>query len=214
MGMEVTDICMDKESDCVIVYPKDVSQDSDHESIPSDNATSESYEHVNGDHELKNLEESSEGKEYEVKECTDENKPTPCNNETSYGEPNIVTSDLGVGLAAEKVPQDSEKANDQNQLPLPANHVTKHAAGNVKTKLTVPQPFALATEKRASCGPRPVGAVADAGNGLNRSPNANNLQNLTTAKKTQVTVLVELNILYVSPLYFLIGCLRFLEVLL
>lgn len=193
MEMEVTDICIDKESDCVIVYPKDVSEDSDHESIPSDNAISESYEHVNGDHDLENLEESSEVKEYQVKECTNENKPTLCNNEKSNGKQDIVSSDLGAGLAAEKVSQDSEKEKDQNNLPLPMNHVTKHAAGNVKTKLTVPQPFALATEKRASCGPRLVGAAADAGNGLNRSLNTNNLQNLTIVKKTQVTVLVETN---------------------
>lgn len=195
MGMEVTDIRMDKESECVIIYPKDVSQDSDHESIPSDNSISESYGDVNGDHEAKNLEDSTEIKEYEVKECTNENKSQLCDNENSNGEPNMVSSDLGGDQPVEKVHLDCEKTKDQNKSRLSVNCATKPAAGNVKTKLTIPQPFALATEKRASVGPRPAGAVPDAGNGMNKSSKTNNLH-LSTVKKNQVTDLTGLTLLF------------------
>lgn len=188
MGMEVTDICMDKESECVIIYPKDVSQDSDHESITNDTAISESYVEINGDHEQKNLEESTEVKEYEVKECTNENKSQLCDDQNSNGEPNIVSSDLGDGQTVEKVHLDSEKTKDQNKSRLSVNNASKPAAGNVKTKLTIPQPFALATEKRASSGPRPVGAVPD---GMNKSSDKKNLQHLNSVKKDQVTTIME-----------------------
>lgn len=186
--MEVTDICMDKESECVIIYPKDVSQDSDHESITNDTAISESYVEINGDHEQKNLEESTEVKEYEVKECTNENKSQLCDDQNSNGEPNIVSSDLGDGQTVEKVHLDSEKTKDQNKSRLSVNNASKPAAGNVKTKLTIPQPFALATEKRASSGPRPVGAVPD---GMNKSSDKKNLQHLNSVKKDQVTTIME-----------------------
>ncbi|KAM6566428.1 hypothetical protein CsatA_025556 [Cannabis sativa] len=184
MGMEVTDICMDKESECVIIYPKDASPDSDHESIPADNAITESCVDINGEHELKNLEEKTEVKEYEVKECTNENNSELCDNESSNEEPNIVSSDLGNDQPVEKAHLDSEKTKDQNKSRLSVNCASKTVAGNVKTKHTIPQPFALATEKRASSGPRPVGAVPDAGNGVNKSSNTNNLH-LNTVKKNQ-----------------------------
>lgn len=183
MGMEVTDICMDVESASVANYPKHVSQDSDPESIPNHNVTLESHVHVNGDHELKDLENSTEVKEYEVKECTNENHSKPCHGEKLNEEPNVVSSDLGDGHPADKVHLDCEKTKDQNKATL--SHVSKHGAGNVRIKPTVPQPFALATEKRASSGPRPGGAVRT-GNGAKKSLNTSNLQNLNTGKKNQV----------------------------
>lgn len=182
MGMEVTDICVDKESACVTNYPKDVTHDSESESIPNETAISESYEHADGDQELKGSEDSTEVKEYEVKECTNENSSKPCHDEKSNEEPNVVCSDLGDGPPAAEVPPDCEKTKDQNKSTL--SHISKHGAGNVRIKPTVPQPFALATEKRASCGPRPGGAVT-ASNGAKRSSNKSNLQNLNTVKKNQ-----------------------------
>ncbi|PON53247.1 TPX2, C-terminal [Parasponia andersonii] len=187
MGMEVTDIGMDKESECVIIYPKDVLQDSDHESTPSDNAVSDSYGGINGDRELRNLEESTEIKEYEVKECTNEIKSQLCDNENSTGEPNMRNSDLGDGQFDKKVHLDCEKTKDQNKSRLSINHASKPGAGNAKTKLTIPQPFALATEKRASSGPRPVGSVSDVGNGVHKSSNTNNLQHLNNLKTNKPT---------------------------
>lgn len=183
--MEVTDICMDKESECVIIYPKDASPDSDHESIPTDNAIAESCVDINGDHELKNLEEKTEVKEYEVKECTNENKSQLCDDESSNEEPNVVSSDLGNDQPVEKAHLDSsEKTKDQAKSRLSVNYASKPVTGTAKTKHTIPQPFALATEKRASSGPRPVGAVPDVGNGLNKSSNTNNLH-FSTVKKNQ-----------------------------
>ncbi|KAF3456858.1 hypothetical protein FNV43_RR01512 [Rhamnella rubrinervis] len=184
MGIEVTDICMDKESDCVIVYSKGDSHDSDLEAIPNGNAISESYEHISGDRKLQNLEESTEVKEYVVKECTIESISELGHNEKQ----NAVSSDSGVGLPVEKVQPDLGKGKNQNKSRLVVHHVSKPALANVRTTHTVPQPFALATEKRASCGTRPIGAVPDASSGVSKSSHINkSMRHFNTAKKNQPT---------------------------
>lgn len=196
MGIEVTDICMDKESDCVIVYSKGDSHDSDLEAIPNGNAVSESYEHISGDHELQILEESTEVKEYVVKECTTESISELGHNKKSNERQNVVSSDSGVGQPEEKVQRDLRKAKNQNKPRLSVHHVSKPPSANVRTTHTVPQPFALATEKRASCGTRPVGAVPDASSGVHKSSNINNnMRHFSTAKKNQVMTVTKLRFL-------------------
>lgn len=196
MGIEVTDICMDKESDCVIVYSKGDSHDSDHEAIPNGTTISDSYEHINGVRELQNLEESTEVKEYVVKECTTEIKSELVHNEKFNEQQNVENSDMGVGLPMEKVQSDLRKMKNQNKSLSSVHHVTKPASGNVRTKHTVPQPFALATEKRASCGTRPVGAVPDATTGGSKLSNINNkMRHFGTAKKNQVMTITTLRFL-------------------
>lgn len=198
MGIEVTDICMDKESDCVIIYSKGDSHDSDHEAIPNGNAISESFENISGEHECQILVESSEVKEFVVvKECTTESISELCHNEKSDKKnQNVVNSDLGDGLPEEKVHQDLGKTKDQTKSGLAVNLVTIPASATARTKHTVPQPFALATERRASSGTRPIGAVPDASSCVNKASNINNaIRHYGTAKKTQVmTVRLNSNI--------------------
>ncbi|XP_048334183.2 protein WVD2-like 3 [Ziziphus jujuba] len=189
MGIEVTDICMDKESDCVIVYSKGDSHDSDLEAIPNGNSISESFENINGEHELQNLEESTKVKEYVVvKECTTESISELCHNEKSNEKKTAANSESGVALPVEKVHQDLGKTKDQTKSRLAVNLVTKPASATARTKHTVPQPFALATERRASSGTRPIVAVPDASSGVNKASNINNaIRNYGTMKKTQPT---------------------------
>ncbi|EEF45173.1 protein WVD2-like 3 [Ricinus communis] len=181
MGVEVTDICMDKESDCVVVYSNGVSHDSTHETVPN---VLESYEPINGVPELQSSEESSEAKEYEVKECTTEvafeTTEVPCA-EKSKEDKNVVSSNF---VDEEKVKSGNEKTKDDNKCRPRVKHASKAAAGVVRTKHTVPQPFALATEKRASSGIRPTGSDLSATAGT-KSSYSNNVLHPNTIKQNQ-----------------------------
>jgi hypothetical protein len=189
MGIEVTDICMDKEPDCVIVYSNGVSHDLNHETAPNQHDGSESDEHINEGPEIQSSEESTEAKEYEVKECTNEisvEVSELCHNEKYKEEQNVVDSHFKAGLPEEKVKSESQKKKDNNKSRGSIKQASRTVAANVQTKHTVPQPFALATEKRASCGTRPAGAQPDTGTGVNKASNANNRRHPNTTKPNQV----------------------------
>ncbi|XP_038722341.1 protein WVD2-like 3 [Tripterygium wilfordii] len=169
MGIEVTDICMDKEPDCV-VYSNGVSEDSSHETAPNHDGMLESYEHIDGDPELPSSEESAEIKKYEVKECTTETSLD--HDGKSNEEKNALSSSIEVGLNEEIVKSESLKTNNDRKSGSVLKHAPKSAAGIVRTKNTVPQPFALATEKRASNGSRLSVPASNASTGVIKSSNA------------------------------------------
>ncbi|KAG2728038.1 hypothetical protein I3843_01G182400 [Carya illinoinensis] len=188
MGIEVPDICMDKEPDCVIVYSNGVSHDSNHETAPIHHDGSESYEHINEGPEIQSSEESTEVKEYDVKECTTENSvelPELCHNEKCKEEQNAINSHFKAGLPDEKIKSETQKKKDNDRSQIPIKQASRALAANVRTKHTVPQPFALATEKRASSGISPAGAQPDIGTRLNKSSAANNLRHPNTTKPYQ-----------------------------
>ncbi|XP_068331480.1 protein WVD2-like 3 [Pyrus communis] len=137
MGMEVTDICMDKESESVTNY-SGLSHDSNPEGIP---------------------------------ECSEDQ--------------NVVRSDSDNHQTVEKVQLDSGKTKVTSKSLASVKHASKPAAGNAGTKHTVPQPFTLATEKRASCGNRPVSVALNCGNGVNKLSNTSDLRILNTTKHNQ-----------------------------
>ncbi|KAJ9154204.1 hypothetical protein P3X46_027566 [Hevea brasiliensis] len=188
MGVEVTDICMDKEPDCVIVYSNGVSHDLNHETVPNHHDVLESYEPINGVPEVQSSEESSEAKEYEVKECTTEisveTTEVP-HDEKSKEQKNVVSSKFEAGLKEEKVKPGKEKTKDNSKSQSCRKPASKAAPGVVPIKHTVPQPFALATEKRASSGTRPTGSDLDAPFGVNKSSNANNVLHPNATKQNQ-----------------------------
>ncbi|KAL5784781.1 hypothetical protein ACOSQ2_007173 [Xanthoceras sorbifolium] len=188
MGIEVADVCMDKEADCVIVYSNGVSHDSDHETFLNHTDLEGSYEHVDGDPALQNGEESPEVKEYEVKECTNENSVEISelgHIEKNKEEQNIVSSNLEAGLPEEKVKSEDLKPKDINKSRSAVKQSSKATAGNLRTKHTIPQPFALATEKRASNGTRPVATQSYAAAAGDKSSNANGVRHLNTKKLYQ-----------------------------
>ncbi|XVF62955.1 hypothetical protein PTKIN_Ptkin09bG0050500 [Pterospermum kingtungense] len=182
MGVEVTDICMDKESDSVKVYSNGVSEDPNNESLPGHHDAMLSY--VNGNPELQGTEEGTEAKEYEVKECTTENsveKSEPSHIENSTEEQRVLSSNLEASLPEVNVKQETAKA--KNNKSKVSKHVSKLAAANFRMKHTVPQPFALATEKRASSGTRPAMVEPDAGTLVNKSVNTNGAHHPITTKQ-------------------------------
>lgn len=203
MGIEVTDICMDKEPDCVIVYSNGVSHDSNHENVANHHDVLESYEPINGDPELQSSEESTEAKDYEVKECTSEVSVESA--ELPHAEKsedqNVVSSNFEAGLKEEKVKSGNQKSKDDNKLRSSLKHASKPVpAAVVRTKHTVPQPFALATEKRASSGTRPTGPEPDVTTGVNKSSNAKNALHPNTIKQNQVTAAAKCRCLIIVQL--------------
>ncbi|XAR57359.1 hypothetical protein NMG60_11025478 [Bertholletia excelsa] len=174
MGMEVTDIFMDKEPDSVTMYSNGLSQNSNNETSPGDPIVIESFEQINGDSESHVLEENAEGKVYEVKECTTEKSieiSVMCQVEKS-NEKTVPSSNCKDDLQHEKSKSSVKPA-------------TKPGSGNARKNCTVPQPFALATEKRASCGIRPVGNELDVFT-ASKAYGVNTLQHHITTKQKQL----------------------------
>lgn len=159
MEMEGTDVCMDKEPDRVITYSTGgVSHVSSCEDSLSHQDVMESFGEINGDHDINNSEEGSEAKEYEVKECTNEKSikiPELHLSEKPEEQQNVISSNNEKESLEEKVLQEG-KNDDKSLLTVKSS---KSSARNARTRHTVPQPFALATEKRASCGTRPANAI-------------------------------------------------------
>ncbi|OVA15184.1 TPX2 [Macleaya cordata] len=160
MGREVKDIAMDKEPDPVRVNRNGGIE---HHGLM------ESDEQIKGDLKLQSLKEKNELKDYEVKECTAEYSDEinePGHDENSHGEHEEKTMNNG----AQKLGSNKNSSSTKK----PASRSA--AVGNVRPHYTVPQPFELATEKRASSGSRPTGPETAATGG---APN--------TTTKPQVT---------------------------
>ncbi|XP_022930313.1 protein WVD2-like 3 isoform X1 [Cucurbita moschata] len=159
MEMEGTDVCMDKEPDRVITYSSGVvSHDSSCEDSLNHQDVVESFGEINGHHDIHNSEEGSEAKEYEVKECTNEKSikvPELPLTEKSDQQQSVISLNNEKERLDEKVVLEGKNAH---QSMLTVNSL-KSSAGNARTRHTVPQPFALATERRASSGTRPPNAI-------------------------------------------------------
>ncbi|PIA31476.1 hypothetical protein AQUCO_04900049v1 [Aquilegia coerulea] len=169
MGREVTDICMDKEPDPAVIYSNGAAHDSGNEH----HELTETGENINGE-----VEENGELKDYEVKECTTE---SPVESPESVVENCQEEQDALFVKATDteapfhecgKVKPGGSKSDNNKKSGKSA------AMGNGRSNCTVPQPFSLATEKRASYGARPAGTET-AVVGTNK---ATNLQSPNTAK--------------------------------
>ncbi|KAA8548756.1 hypothetical protein F0562_000440 [Nyssa sinensis] len=184
MGMEVTDICMDKTPD-VIIYSNSVSHDSSQETTPSHK---DAVEHIDGDPEPQVLEENTEVKEYEVKECTTENSVEIsefCQVEKCKEE-NVLSSNCEDGLPEEEMKSGVQETKDDNKKSRCAvKPASKPGNGSIRANYTIPQPFALATEKRASCGTRPIGTEHDVVTAVNKS-STNSVKYPITTKQSQL----------------------------
>lgn len=186
MELEVTDICMDKEQNGSISYCDGASPDSS--CLIDSNQDVQSPKLIIGEHETDMLKESVETKEYEVKECTAE-VPVEISKREVESTEEQYTKDSKCEIESPIKENNSEvrKLKDDNKRSRTSvKSATKSAAGNCKTKCTVPQPFALATEKRASHGTRLVGNDAD--NANFKTPEANNVR-VPSTKQNKVSVL-------------------------
>lgn len=180
MGMEVAGICLDKEADCVMIYSNDHSGDS------SNNGSAESNVSVNGNSKP-DIQTTNEAKEFEVEKCIIEDVQHTkelCQVQRCEED---GTLDCETCLVKEKTTSDTQQTEGEskksNTITKPS---TKSAVGHAKIKHTVPQPFALATEKRALCGTRPVGTAPQAGNLVAKSSHPSSSPAQITKKTTEL----------------------------
>ncbi|KAK9059003.1 hypothetical protein SSX86_021622 [Deinandra increscens subsp. villosa] len=145
MGMDVVaNICMDKEVDSVTIDCNNLS------GVSSNTLLVESNVSVNGNSNL-DIQTADEVKDFEVKKCIIEDVKYAndlsgdSSNDTLDGETCLVNEMKASGI--QQTEGESKKSNT----------MVKPSTKSAKTKHTVPHPFALATEKRALCGTRPVG---------------------------------------------------------
>lgn len=95
----------------------------------------QSSEHAIGEQTNDMLNENVEIKEHEVKDCT---------------------AEMSAESRQEQDRPSSKVKDDNGRSRAPVKSITKSVSGSCKTKCTVPRPFALATERRASHVTRPV----------------------------------------------------------
>lgn len=143
-------------------------------------------------------EESTEAKDYDVKECTEESSvDEKCNEKQDVL--GLGSTNFNSGRLEEKTMKPGSQKSSANKKAC--SPTTKsEAVGNLRN-YTVPQPFALATDKRerASCVSHPIGVeTAGGGGGVDGSSNVNNSQSPNSSKKSQV---VTLAILFVFIFY-------------
>lgn len=101
-------------------------------------------------------------------------------------EQDALNSKCEAGLLEEKTKCAQKTLDDSKKPTAFVKPATKSAIGNIKTKYTVPQPFVLATEKRALCGTHVVGTEPDGGTLTIKSSHANSAQNPVTIKQNAV----------------------------
>ncbi|MCD9642060.1 hypothetical protein HAX54_028658 [Datura stramonium] len=145
---------MEKEQGGRISYSDGDSPDSSYMRDGNQDAL-QSPEHVTGELRTDMLNENVERKDHRVKERT---------------------AEMSVESRQEQ-DQPSSKVKDDNRRPRASvKSITKSVGGSCKTKCTVPQPFSLATERRASHGTRPIRNDAGDMSTAEKSSEANNLQ--------------------------------------
>lgn len=130
MGMEVANICTGDSND-----------------LSSNDTTS------NNDSAKPSINGNSNGvKEFEEKKCVIE-EMEPTNEHCEDQRHEEEDHDTLEKTISDTTTQHQQTEGEVKKLTTTVKPLTKSA----KTKHTVPQPFALATEKRAQCGTRPVG---------------------------------------------------------
>lgn len=188
--MEVTDICMDKKPDSVVTYASVVSNDSHPPSTGLQDVVVP-CEHVDEEIQCYPREENAEVSECEVKECTTEKHVEVSTLFEVEGgkDQDIPSSKYEIGASMEGQKSENQKVKDDcKRLRASVKSTVRSASGNCKNRCTVPQPFALATAKRASFGTRPLGSESDNGTG-NKTFNTSTVQSTGTRQNQSISPL-------------------------
>ncbi|OVA05313.1 TPX2 [Macleaya cordata] len=182
---------MDQDPYCLIDYPNGNA----HDPINENRDLIEMDVHIKEDLASHIVEENMELKDYEVKECTMENLvkiPDPNQVDICHKEEQDVvpskSKNIETDFSGEKTRElEEQKLGNHKKVISTVKPASKSAATrSVRSNHTVPQPFALATEKRASSGARPVGAETAAAVSTNKASNVSDLHNSNTLKKSQL----------------------------
>lgn len=122
--------------------------------------------------------DSFEAKDYEVKECTEESSVIEKHREEQVVL-GVKSINLDEGL--------NEGKNEKSGAQKSCSPASKSPVGNGRTKCTVPQPFALATEKRGSCAHTLGAEITTYGNSV-LSPNST--RNIQVIKLLEFCVII------------------------
>ncbi|KAK4425554.1 protein WVD2-like 3 [Sesamum alatum] len=157
MGLEGSDIHIDKEPDGVTIYSNGVNHDSSYANANQKDLQLQS-EFINMTLQPDDtLDENSEVKHDEIKECNSRKPieaPKVCQFETY--EQHLLSDNSESNLSKEDATHEGrELMKDNKNTRACDKKTTSSAVGNCKSKCTVPQPFTLATEKRALYGDKP-----------------------------------------------------------
>ncbi|KAG2696656.1 hypothetical protein I3760_07G068900 [Carya illinoinensis] len=161
MGRDLTDLHMEKKPNGVVVASNGVSHDKVHFAPETS-------------------EDSVEAKDYEVKECTEENSVADQyhENQEVLG---VKSTNLDPGVPEGKSERPGASKPSDNMKLSP--HASRSAALGNGRIYTIPQPFSLATERRGVCT-HTVGSESPV-NGVTYSPKANNAHFPQTTKNSQ-----------------------------
>jgi len=168
MGVEVANICMEKEVDSVTDNSNDLSGGASNDllGVPSNELAGDPSNDLSGDPRNDLLVDSNVSvtgnskpdiqttdiiEEFEVKKCITEDI-THTNNLSGDSSNEIMEPE--ACLVKEKTSSVMQQIEGESKK---SNTTVKPSTKSANTKHTVPQPFALATEKRALVGTRPVG---------------------------------------------------------
>ncbi|KAL0414397.1 UNVERIFIED_CONTAM: protein WVD2-like 3 [Sesamum radiatum] len=156
MGLEGSDIHIDKEPDGVPIYSNGVNHDSSYANANQQDLQQQQSEFINMALQPDDtLDENSEGKHHEIQECNSE-KPIEAPKVCQTYVQQSRSDDSEINLSKEdETHEGRELMKDNKDTRACDKKTTRPAVGNCKSKCTVPQPFALATEKRASYGDKP-----------------------------------------------------------
>ncbi|KAJ6846840.1 protein WVD2-like 2 isoform X2 [Iris pallida] len=199
MGKEVIDMCSDEDSDCVLVNSASDNPErlEDHTFKTSELSGSDDETCGNSDRPIipinvelvkHDVKEDKLAYPMEISICGDDNSLK------EKGMPSIKNLNLDANASGKKKGSSGLQNPINSKNVNPAKLATKSAnVGNLRSGYTVPQPFALATDKRASGGNGNRSLVPKVvGNG-NRNANANSLSSQNTKKAQGNTALTARN---------------------
>ncbi|GER54789.1 TPX2 (targeting protein for Xklp2) proteinfamily [Striga asiatica] len=162
MEFEVNDVHIDKEHDGFIVYSNGITHEPNHKNAVPQVAGQDPEPMSFYPQSVDISDENSEFQDCEVKEINNDKAAEvsqPCQSEANEQD---LSCPKNVKVSEESLMSEGHKAvDDSKKTRSCAKKASKPIVGNCKTKCTVPQPFALATEKRALSAGRAYGSEPD-----------------------------------------------------
>ncbi|GMH29221.1 hypothetical protein Nepgr_031064 [Nepenthes gracilis] len=165
MGMEVSDACMDKEPDGIIVYANGVSHNTSPETASGHHDSAESCEHGEEASKSCDLQKKNEMKESMADNSVQIAEPCGVVKCAEHNISNVFSED---NLPKGKVKAEATKTKDVKKSKILPKLASETSSANVQANCTASHRVALSTEKRASCGTQTPGSQTDANTAVNK----------------------------------------------